>query len=273
MFGWQPSDSGSIPDKSIMENEEKKVHEGYYTAENNSHLLRYKFYKDRYLGEVKGKKILEIGCGDGGVLQFLKKDNEVQAVDISKNAMTLLKKKGIPGVLADISTEKLPFTDASFDIVIILEVLEHLKSPQYAIEEIQRVLKREGRCIISIPNPRTGHQLLYPCLFKQRNFREYLRNNRFEVLSEGTYGICPPFWRMMKSSLDKKYKEKNEQVKEGKESVNLFSKIAASFSTGPLSIVKPKIWGWCFIYECRNNTPTGAKDLYREIAEDTKGTY
>ena len=157
--------------------EEKKIHEEYYVSKDSGQKLRYKWYKEKYFENVKNKKILEIGCGDGGVIQYLKNANEVYAVDISKNAVKFLSTKGIKPYLVDISAESLPFKDSTFDYVIILETLEHLKSPQYAIQDIQTVLKKAGTMVASIPNPKTGHKLLYPALFKFSNFKKYLENN------------------------------------------------------------------------------------------------
>jgi len=56
---------------------DKKIHENYYTKVNTGNQLRYEWFFKKFLKNVKNKKILEIGCGDGGVIQFLKKDNWV----------------------------------------------------------------------------------------------------------------------------------------------------------------------------------------------------
>ncbi len=264
-----------INNSNMQNSEEKKLHENYYIKSDNSNASRYKWYKEKYFNNIKGKKILEIGCGDGGVVQFLKNENEVYAVDISKNAMKFLKAKGIKPFLADVSKENLPFEDSIFDIVIALEVLEHLKSPQYAIEEIQRVLKQNGRFICSIPNPRTGHKLLYPCLFKFRNFKKYLSNNRFSILSETTYGICPPFWNQFRSFINKKWKKEKQKLnqKGSSEQIPFLTKVARFMSSDLISIIKPKIFGWSFVYETLNSNPSGAKKIYKEIVEETKGAY
>lgn len=44
----------------MQNSEEKKLHEEYYTKSENSNSLRYKWYKERYFNNMKGKKILEI---------------------------------------------------------------------------------------------------------------------------------------------------------------------------------------------------------------------
>lgn len=257
-----------------MEENEKKLHEGYYKTDNTGQILRYEWYAQKYFENVRGKKILEIGCGDGGVINLLRERNDVFAVDLSKKGVEFLKKMGIKASLKDISKEKLPFEDSKFDYVIILETLEHLKSPQFAIEEIQRVLKRNGIMIVSTPNPRTAHKLIYPSLFKQKNFKEYLENNRFEVLSTSNYGICPPFWINLKNYLEKKHSnQRMEKGKKGDRSPTSMSKLARLFSNRLFNTLKPNALAWSFVFICKNINPHGAKDLYAELADETKMAY
>jgi SAM-dependent methyltransferase len=149
-----------------------------------------------------------------------------------------------------------------------------LKSPQNAIEEIQRVLKKDGRMIVSIPNPRTRHKLIYPSLFKFCNFREYLQNNRFIVKSATTYGICPPFWKYIKPFMEREYRREKLRFSqtEGEQSTFL-SRIARLFSLHAIRVLMPNIFGWSFVFDCVNVDPSGARTLYREIAEETKEAY
>lgn len=253
--------------------EEKEIYEDYYKTKDSCQSIMYKWYKDKYFGKIKDKKILEIGCGNGGVVQYLKQDNEVHAVDISKNAVEFLNCKGIESYLADISVEPLPFNDKTFDDVIVLETLEHLKSPQYAIEEIQRVLKKDGIMIASVPNPRTGHKFIYPSLFKFSNFKEYLINNKFLIKSVTTYGICPPFWDYLKPILVKEWHKQKRGLDLEKEETTSLSKLARLLSSDSINKIKPKMYGWSFVYECINVNPDGAKHLYKEIADETKEAY
>ncbi len=256
-----------------MMGEEKKIHEKYYLKVNGSNSLRYKWYKEKYFRNTRNKKILEIGCGDGGVVQYLKGENEVYAADISKNAVKFLREKGIKAFLVDVSKEKLPFGDSSFDAVIALEVFEHLKSPQSAAEEIQRVLRKNGRLIISTPNPRSGHKLIYPALFRFNNFREYLRNNRFFVISSTSYGVCPPFWKQLSPFIARENKKEKQKASGEGGGVTFLSKVARFMSSDLMNFFKPKMFGLSFVFECTNVDPLGAKSLYREIAEETKGAY
>ena len=105
--------------------------------------------------KLGGKKLLDIGCGDGTytlVLKDLLKTEETVGIEISPEAVGLAKEKGIKAYQLDIDEEKLPFEDASFDIIYCGEIIEHVFNPDHLLEEIRRTLKPGGRCIITTPN-------------------------------------------------------------------------------------------------------------------------
>ena len=100
--------------------------------------------------EKNSKKILELGTGGGEFMSKLKQAKyDVIGLDISPNKNLL--KNGF-----DIRKHNLnlglPFKKSSFDVVIGLEVLEHLYNPYDMMKEIKRVLKPGGYAIISMPN-------------------------------------------------------------------------------------------------------------------------
>jgi len=92
--------------------------------------------------------ILEVGCGDGRIINpLIKKYDKVCGLDISPKALETVEALKIEGRI-----ENLPFEDNSFDIVLCCEVLEHLPFKVYekALQEIGRVAKKY--IIISVPN-------------------------------------------------------------------------------------------------------------------------
>ena len=103
---------------------------------------------------MKGARVLDVGCGDGTMLCEVARKVEggrLFGVDISELAAREAAGKGVPVAVAD-AEGGLPFKDGSFDLVICSEVLEHLFSPERALDEIRRVLKPTGRLIVSVPN-------------------------------------------------------------------------------------------------------------------------
>lgn len=101
----------------------------------------------------KGEKVLDLGCGDGAVGEALQKKLgvEVTGMDISRSALEMAKKRGIKTILGS-SEEKLPFNDQTFNAVFWGDNVEHLFSPIETAKEIKRILKPNGRLIISCPN-------------------------------------------------------------------------------------------------------------------------
>lgn len=94
--------------------------------------------------------VLDLGCGDGIFLEFLKnKGINGIGLDISERAVELAKSRGLDCRIFDLG-EKLPFEDNSFETVILIDTLEHLFMPQEILKEIHRVAK--GYLILSTPN-------------------------------------------------------------------------------------------------------------------------
>ena len=97
------------------------------------------------------KKILDIGCYDGTISQLIKeKNNVIIGLDMSMNALNMAKKKGIECVLSN--AENLPFRDASFDIIVASEIIEHIFDTGKFLDEINRILKSNGELILTTPN-------------------------------------------------------------------------------------------------------------------------
>jgi len=142
---------------------------------------RRDFITDTLLGgPLSGKTLLEIGVGgEGGIIASLHKENAVYGVDVSTSALIGSRSLGLSVEKVDCDREHLPFLENFFDIVIALEVFEHFSNPQFALEQIRRVLKPNGILLASTPSPYTYHwpRLFYPSLFERVNFQDFLLVN------------------------------------------------------------------------------------------------
>jgi ubiquinone/menaquinone biosynthesis C-methylase UbiE len=110
----------------------------------------------------KGDKILEIGCGRGGFAFWLSPNfseiyGQYEAADFSKSAVEMAQKyqkknsiKYINFSVQDI--QNINFPDNSFDKIISFETIEHVPDPQKAVKELYRVLKPDGKLILTTPN-------------------------------------------------------------------------------------------------------------------------
>lgn len=133
---------------------------------------------------LQGKRILEVGVGgEGGLIWLLKEKNEVYGGDVSDAAIRNCLRFGLNVTKVNLDKDKLIFEDDSFDVIFALEVFEHFSNPQYAIEELRRVLKPGGTLLISTPAATIYHwpRLFYPPLFEPEAFGEFLMINGFSV--------------------------------------------------------------------------------------------
>ncbi len=97
-------------------------------------------------------EILDLGCGSGlfgKVLSEKFKQNKIKMVDIDDYRVH---EKQKPFYQVDLSFEKLPFADNSFEVVTSFQLIEHLENPFNHLREVDRVLKPGGLFIISMPN-------------------------------------------------------------------------------------------------------------------------
>ena len=98
----------------------------------------------------KDNRILDIGCGTGIVLKMLNKYGLASGLDISQDALSFCKERGLNSLFLGSATS-LPFSDETFSLVTALDILEHIEDDTLALREIRRVLKKGGLAIINIP--------------------------------------------------------------------------------------------------------------------------
>lgn len=98
-------------------------------------------------------RCLDLGCGTGNsyAAELRRRGVSYVGVDISPQAVETARGQGINAQVITDAAE-LPFADDSFDLVICVEVFEHLFAPHHAAREIRRVLRPGGRLVASTPN-------------------------------------------------------------------------------------------------------------------------
>jgi SAM-dependent methyltransferase len=144
--------------------------------------------------------ILEIGCGAGAMLEDLERFGSPVGMDIAEAAPQYWRERGLNTVALGDATA-LPFRGDQFDIVIAVDVLEHVDDEKAAIEEMRRVTTIGGRLIVTVP----AFQFLWSrrdvqCHHKRRytleKFRSSLLLGGFKI-NKATYINMPLFFPLL----------------------------------------------------------------------------
>ena len=106
---------------------------------------------------LKGLKILDVGCGEGGTsLALVERGAQITAIDFNPKRVEKFRKKvftaGVDLSIKVGNAQNLNFPNEAYDCILLQDVLEHLPHPEKAVQEINRVLKRNGLVYISTPN-------------------------------------------------------------------------------------------------------------------------
>jgi 2-polyprenyl-3-methyl-5-hydroxy-6-metoxy-1,4-benzoquinol methylase len=97
-----------------------------------------------------GLRILDVGCGTGGVLSGLSAYGTTIGVDRSPRALHHSRVRGVTHVAAA-DMDRLPFGAAAFDLVIMLDVLEHFADEAAVLRDVRRLLRPDGALLVSVP--------------------------------------------------------------------------------------------------------------------------
>ncbi|MDQ5819822.1 MAG: class I SAM-dependent methyltransferase [Actinomycetota bacterium] len=99
-----------------------------------------------------GKRVLDVGCRYGALTRAYAEGNDVVGVDVDREALEeAARELAIETHWANVD-DGLAFEDASFDVVVAGELLEHIRDPERLVAEARRVLRPGGTFVASVPN-------------------------------------------------------------------------------------------------------------------------
>lgn len=140
---------------------------------------RSAFYGERFertldlLAPASGERILEVGCGSGYHSRaIVERGAALTAIDVAERYVEQAASyAGGGATFAVADAERLPFPEASFDKVLMAEVLEHLPNPEAALGEVHRVLRTQGLLVLTTPSRYSPLNLAYALKRRVRRYR------------------------------------------------------------------------------------------------------
>lgn len=139
-----PAAQGDIPERFVPDEMRGQLVEA-------EHVARYSWAATF----CAGRRVFDAGCGVGYGADLLSSAgaSEVVALDNSATALELARSHGSQGVTYELGdVRSLTYDDATFDVVVCFEVIEHVDEQEQVLDELARVLRPDGLLLISSPN-------------------------------------------------------------------------------------------------------------------------
>ena len=190
--------------------------------------LRLNYIKEQYDGSIKGKRILDVGCGGGILCESLALEGaEVVGIDLAEAGLEVAKlhllESGLDVNYQKITAEEFAESKAeTFDIVTCMEMLEHVPEPSSIIKSCSKLVKTQGRVFFSTinRNPKSyffaivGAEYVLNLLPKgTHNYEKFIRPSEIDIWARRNNLTISSMIGMTYNPITKRYKlEKDVSV-------------------------------------------------------------
>jgi SAM-dependent methyltransferase len=147
------------------------------------------YWRDVTRHFARDARILDVGCGTAWLAEHF---DDYTGVDGSPDAVAAAGQRGRHVLLASVE-DALPFADATFDGVVVKDLLEHVEDPVFVVREVLRVLRPGGHAFASSPDAQrwVWDDYTHRRPYTRKAFRLLFRDQGFEIERAGYESVLP----------------------------------------------------------------------------------
>jgi len=165
----------------------------FHTIEKNASSHWWYQGRQRILSQIlhsfplpKNSQILEMGCATGENLEWLKDFGHLTGIEPDSWAVMKAKQKKIGHIYMGSLPNNMPNISETFDLVTLLDVLEHIDNDMLALKVLKKWLKPNGYMLITVP----AYSFLWSSLDEiNHHKRRYTRNQLHDCLTQNGYSV------------------------------------------------------------------------------------
>lgn len=168
---------------------------------------------------LRGKRVLEIGCGAGAITAQLARNGAVvTAIDLTPRAIALTQRRfellGLPGDIRQMDAEQLEFADETFDFVWSWGVIHHSANTEDIIGEMHRILKKDGEARIMVYHRNSMNFWIGLILIRGLLFGGLLRSSIQDLCNKHSDGLIAKYYtcNQLRAEFQKDFHEVKTEI-------------------------------------------------------------